>query len=165
MRIHDKTPPDFQCDDHLRSQWKEGLQIWGMLTDKCEVCGGKATRWAKPYPKAEQRMVVCDEDVPDGWKSYVGHRTHPETKRWASSEGLMALWLLLYRTRGAMLRRGWNPMPMPDIGEDEDKPPDVVARMIEDMTRGQPMPEPIDDQLAVLRSKGCKCALLPEVPA
>lgn len=71
-----------------------------------------------------------------------GYANHPETRRWRGNE--RALLDTLHRTRAAMLLRGWNPKPAPE------------APAIVQSTAGA-LPAPWDDQVAVLRAKGCKC--------
>lgn len=81
-----------------------------------------------------------------------GYRDHPETGRWIGREP--ALYLLLNRTRLAMLERGWGPKPLPPRIHDEHQLDSGVLDC----------PPQWDDQLAVLRSKGCACRV-PAVPA
>ena len=79
-----------------------------------------------------------------------GYANHPETKRWRGFE--RALWAVLFQTREAMLKRGWNPKPMPEYPEWTFEPGLHVQSPFRN-------PPPWDNQLETLRAKKCDCEL------
>ncbi len=80
-----------------------------------------------------------------------GYSNHPETKRWRGFE--RALWNTMSKTRSEMILRGWNPKPLPVY------PFFVLAQkraFPEDVEFGS-WPKPWDDQVSILKAKGCSC--------
>lgn len=98
---------------------------------------------------------LCDKHLLAQWREALGlwsilinekkgYANHPETKRWVGC--IPELRTLLTRTRDAMLARGWRPKDIPGPASFETTRPG-----------GERPPPPWDDQLAVLRAKGCAC--------
>lgn len=74
-----------------------------------------------------------------------GYANHPETMRWRGH--VRTFHTVLWRTRQAMLARGWSPKPLPKLGTGYAGSCDSNGAV-----------STWDDQLATLRAKKCGCA-------
>lgn len=74
-----------------------------------------------------------------------GYRNHPATIEFARHPN--KLWLRLYAIREEMLKRGYKPKPMPTMPMCPDVSPEVTEW------------QSIDEQIRILKIKGCDCII------
>jgi hypothetical protein len=81
---------------------------------------------------------------------------HPMTKEFILSP--MVLFDILRRTREEMLKRGYNPKELPNCIVDPD---DSLVTIMEAEQRYREINEyqTVDEQIAIIKQKGCKCCL------